>query len=90
VVSVNELIKEVMRARGYATDNFDQRVADLSVDHPAVAQHYRAAHALADSTGNQPVNTEGLRQAVVHYRARFAGLLQERSSLAPLQRDAHA
>jgi hypothetical protein len=90
VVSANELIKDVMRARGYPTDNFDQRVADLSVDHPAVVQHYRAAHALADSPGNQPGNTEELRQAVVHYRALFADLLQERSSLAPPHGDAHA
>jgi hypothetical protein len=90
VVGANELIKEVMRARGYQIDNFDQRVADLSVDHPAVVQHYRAAHALVDATGNQPVNTEELRQAVVHYRALFADLLQERSSIAPQHRDAHA
>jgi len=90
VVGANELIKDVMRARGYQTDDFDQRVADLSVDHPAVVQHYRAAHALADFTGSQPVNTEELRQAVVHYRALFADLLQERSSIAPQHRDAHA
>jgi hypothetical protein len=91
VVGANELIKDVMRARGYKIDNFDQRVADLSVDHPAVVQHYRAAHALMDPTGNQPVNTEELRQAVVHYRALFADLLQERSPIAPQQhRDAHA
>jgi hypothetical protein len=90
VVGANELIKDVMRARGYPTDDFDQRVADLSVDHPEVVQHYRAAHVLAESTDNQPVNTEELRQAVVHYRALFADLLQERSSIAPQHRDARA
>ncbi len=90
VAGANELIKDVMRARGYQTHDFDQRVADLSVEHPAAVQHYRAAHALADATGNQPVNTEELRQAVVHYHALFADLLQERSSIAPQQSDAHA
>jgi hypothetical protein len=90
VVGANELIKDVMRARGYPTDDFDQRVADLSVDHPEVVQHYRAAHLLAESTDNQPVDTEELRQAVVHYRALFADLLQERSSIAPQHRDARA
>jgi len=80
VVSANELIKEVMRARGYPSDDFEQRVADLSVDHAAVVQHYRAARALSDSNRNGQINTEELRQAVVHYRALFADLLQEPGS----------
>lgn len=77
VIAANELIKEVMRARGYPTDDFDQRVADLSVDHAAVIQHYRAARALSESSRNGQVQTEELRQAVVHFRALFADLLQE-------------
>jgi hypothetical protein len=80
VVSANELIKEVMRARGYPSDDFEQRVADLSVDHAAVVQHYRAARALSDSNRHGQINTEELRQAVVHYRALFADLLQEPGS----------
>jgi hypothetical protein len=52
-------------------DDFEQRAADLSVDHPAVVQHYRAARALA----NADRSTESLRQAIVHYRALFADLL---------------
>jgi len=89
VVGANELIKEVMRARGYSTDDFEQRVADLSVDHAGVVQHYRAARALADSSRNGEVHTEELRQAVVHYRALFADLLQEPASPAQL-REIHA
>jgi hypothetical protein len=77
VAGANQLIKEVMHARGYPEDGFEQRVADLSVDHPGVIQHYRAAHALAESSHKGHVNTEELRQAVVHYRALFADLLQE-------------
>jgi hypothetical protein len=75
VVGANELIKEVMRARGYPADDFDQNVADLSVDHAAVVQHYRAARALSDSNRSGQIHTEELRQAVVHYRALFADLL---------------
>jgi|HubBroStandDraft_6_1064221.scaffolds.fasta_scaffold110349_3 hypothetical protein len=86
----NELIKEVMRARGYPMDDFDQRVADLSVDHAAVVQHYRAARALSESSRNGQVNTEELRQAVVHYRALFADLLQEPASAPPSLRERHA
>jgi hypothetical protein len=90
VIGANDLIKEVMRARGYPVDDFDQRVADLSVEHPAVVQHYRAARALAESNRQGQVNTEELRQAVVHYRALFAELLQESGSLPHPLRELHA
>jgi len=89
VAGAHELINEVMRARGYPTDNFEQRVADLSVEHAAVVQHYRAAKALADANRDGQVNTEQLRQAVVHYRVLFADLLHEPNSEAGLSR-AHA
>ncbi len=90
VTGANELINEVMRARGYPTENFDQRVADLSVEHASVVQHYRAAKALADSNRNGQVNTEELRQAVVHYRMLFADLLQEPKAAGSGLRQAHA
>jgi hypothetical protein len=91
VVGANELIKEVMRARGYPSgDDFDQRVADLSVDHANVVQHYRAARALSESTGRGQVNTEDLRQAVVHYRALYADLLQETAVPSHRLREVHA
>jgi hypothetical protein len=89
-VAANDLIKELMRARGYPMDDFDQRVADLSVDHAAIVQHYRAARALTESNRNGQVNTEELRQAVVHYRALFADLLQESASPPPSLRERHA
>ncbi len=90
VTGANELINEVMRARGYPTEHFDQRVADLSVDHATVVQHYRAAKALADANRNGQVNTEELRQAMVHYRMLFADLLQEPRAGPPGLRHAHA
>jgi hypothetical protein len=77
VTAAHDLIKEVMRARGYAIEGFDQRVADLSVDHAPVVQHYRAAHELAAANREGRANTEELRQAMVHYRALFANLLEE-------------
>ena len=77
VTAANELINEVMRARGYPTLSFDQRVADLSVEHPTVVQHYRAAHELSRSVFNGNIDTEQLRQALVHYRMLFTDLLHE-------------
>ncbi len=90
VLAANDLIKEVMRARGYPSDDFEQRVADLSVDHAGVVQHYRAARALAESSRNGQVHTEELRQAVVHYRAMFADLLQEPGASQRPLRELHA
>jgi len=70
------LVKDVMNVRGYPVDNFEQRVADLSVDHADVVQHYRAARALAAARADGRASTEDLRQAMVHYRALFADLLE--------------
>lgn len=91
VLEANTLIKEVMLAIGYPADKFDQRTADLSVDHPNVVQHYRAAHALVESNQNGKADTEELRQAVVHYRALFAELIERQVvSADPALRQLHA
>jgi hypothetical protein len=79
----DRLVKEVMGVRGYPMADFDQRVADLSVDHANVVQHYRAARALAQSTEEGRATTEDLRQAMIHYRALFADLLETQSMEQP-------
>jgi hypothetical protein len=72
----DRLIVEVLERRGYPVGDFDSRVADLSVDHADVIGHYRAAHELVGrDDGPMPSDTEALRQAMVHYRALFAGLV---------------
>jgi hypothetical protein len=63
-----------MRQRGYPVDDFDQRAADISVDHPQIVENYRAAHDI--STSQQHANTEQQREAFVHYRALFEKLLE--------------
>ena len=55
--------------------DFEQRAADISVDHPLVVENYRAARALASRSRRGEANTEELRQAMVHYRALFGDLL---------------
>jgi hypothetical protein len=71
----HSLVIETMRERGYPTDDFEQRAADISVDHPDVVENYRAAHAIADRNDRGEASTEDLRQAMVHYRALFKRLL---------------
>jgi hypothetical protein len=67
---------EVMGDRGYpVADEFEQRAADVSVDHPEVVEHYRAAHAISARATAGDADTEDLRQAMVHFRALFVELL---------------
>ena len=86
----DELIKAVMAARGYEPEPFEDRVADLSVEHANVVQHYRAARALAASNRHGRADTEELRQALVHYRSLFSGLLEQPSEVVEHLREARA
>ena len=72
----DRLVQEVMKARGYPASDFDQRAADVSVDHPEMVQNYRQAHQIAQANERGDANTEDLRQAVVYYRALFIDLLE--------------
>jgi hypothetical protein len=70
------LVTEVMRERGYPVDDFERQSADISVDHPAVVENYRAAHDIHIAQQHSDVGTEQQRQAFVHYRALFEKLLE--------------
>jgi hypothetical protein len=85
VQAADSLIMAVMTAQGYDIESFDQRVADLSVDHAGVVQHYRAAHELAEARRAGRVDTEALRQAMVHHRALFADLLTPQATSQPFE-----
>ncbi|HEX3597886.1 MAG TPA: hypothetical protein VHU80_22410 [Polyangiaceae bacterium] len=85
----DQLITEVMRARGYPIEDFEHQAADLSVDHADVVQHYRAAQSLTNSKSEGATHTEELRQAIVHYRALFADLLQGAQSAPHSLHEAH-
>lgn len=73
----DDLLGEIMSARGYPLQDFDQRAEDLSVDHPRVVQNYRTAHDIADRHGRGDASTEDLRKAMIHYRALFDDLVDE-------------
>jgi FtsZ-interacting cell division protein ZipA len=76
VGDADALVMEVMRDRGYpVADEFDQRAADVSVDHPEVVEHYRAAHDISGRATAGEASTEDLRQAMVHFRLLFVELL---------------
>ena len=70
------LVKELMQTRGYPVGDFEQRAADISVDHPNVVSNYRAAREIAVRNKAGKATTEDIRQAMVHYRSLFEELLE--------------
>jgi hypothetical protein len=80
VVQADQLVRELMLKRGYPMADFDHRAADISVDHPAVVENYRAAQAIAARDERGEADTEELRKAVVHYRVLFDEMLEVREA----------
>jgi hypothetical protein len=76
VAEADDLVSSLMRTRGYPVSDFDQRAADVSVDHPRVVENYRAAHEIALRVGKNGASTEDLRAAMIHYRSLFEELVQ--------------
>ncbi|MDF3307089.1 hypothetical protein ACWEK5_14570 [Rhodococcus koreensis] len=76
VAAADRLVIHVMRERGYPIDDFDQRAADISVDHPKVVENYRTAHGIYLAQEQGDIGTEQQREAFVHYRELFEKLLE--------------
>lgn len=68
VAQADSLVTEAMGTRGYPMTDFEQRAADLSVDHPTVVQDYREAHQIAMLDAQGSASTEDLRRAMQRYR----------------------
>jgi hypothetical protein len=93
ILAADRLLGEVMAKCGYPMTDFEQRAADLSVEHPDVVENYRAAHALAQKHERGEADTEDLRQAMVHCKALFedlVGLPNGRDRQTATQEDRHA
>lgn len=75
VTAADRLVKELMQAKGYPMGDFEQRAADISVDHPHVVNNYRAARTVAHANERGEATTDHLRGAMVHYRSLFEDLL---------------
>lgn len=77
LTETDQLLGDVMSARGYPVSDFEQRTADISVDHPRVVENYRSAHQIALRHAQGQASTEDLRQAMIHYRTLFMDLVGE-------------
>jgi len=81
VTEADDLVSSLMKTRGYPVSDFDQRAADISVDHPRVVENYRSAHEIALRVGKDEATTEELRTAMIHYRSLFEELVQLPASM---------
>ena len=75
VTEADRLVDQLMQARGYPVADFEQRAADISVDHPRVVDNYRAARQVALRHRRGEATTEDLRKAILYYRSLFDDLL---------------
>jgi hypothetical protein len=82
VTEADDLVSAVMKTRGYPVSDFDQRAADISVDHPLVMENYRSAHEIALRVGKNEATTEDLRTAMIHYRSLFDELVHVPATVA--------
>lgn len=76
VLQADQLVRELMQKRGFPMADFEHRSADISVDHPALVDTYRAAQAIVVRDERGAADTEALRKAVVYFRVLFDELLE--------------
>jgi hypothetical protein len=76
VTEADELVSLLMLERGYPDGDFEQRSADISVNHPRLVQSFRTAHEIATRVGKDDSSTEDLRVAMVQYRSLFDELVE--------------
>jgi hypothetical protein len=77
VGEADRLVTQLIAERGYPTENYEEQLAQLSVEHARTLEHYRDAHEINIQNERGEASTEQLRVALVHYRALFSELLGE-------------
>jgi hypothetical protein len=82
-LEADKLLGAVMSARGYPATDFEHRAVEISVDHAAVVEHYRAGHEIALRHSQRQASTEDLRRGMVHYRTLFDELMEEEAVPMP-------
>ena len=75
VEGADKLVTAVMVARGYPRGDFEQRLADASVEHAQLVPDYRQARQIAERSRRGEASTEEMRQSLVCYRNLFQALL---------------
>jgi hypothetical protein len=86
VAEADQLLGDLMATCGYPMGDFEQRAADISVEHPIVTQNYRSAHEIAVRQAKGQASTEDLRRAMIHYRALFEDLVSQPKDTTVVER----
>jgi uncharacterized protein YneF (UPF0154 family) len=73
----DQLLSNVMKSKGYPVEDFEQGVADISVDFPELVVDYRGLHLIATRGDKEEVSTEEMRKAMIHARALFENLIKD-------------
>jgi hypothetical protein len=81
VTEADELVNSLLVARGYPVGAFDQRAADISVNHATLVGPYRDANSIALRATRNEATTEELRSAIIQYRTLFDALLGANSQI---------
>ena len=75
VDDADQLLSDIMHARGYSIDDRNDRLADLCTAYPDRASDFRETHALFIKNRSGNASTEELRKAFVHLRSLFDEML---------------
>jgi hypothetical protein len=76
IQKADQLISQVMKAKGYPVEDFEQQAADISVDYPNLVRDYRGLHLIAIKGRDDDISTEEMRQAMIHGRDLFNILMR--------------
>jgi hypothetical protein len=71
LMEADELVTQLLQARGYPASDFDQSVENISVHFPRLTEDYRFAHTVAMRSARGEATTEELRTAMIQYRSLF-------------------
>ena len=75
VDDADQLLSDIMHARGYSIDDRNDRLADLCAAYPDRASDFRQTHELFIKSQSGNASTEELRKAFVHFRSLFDEML---------------
>jgi hypothetical protein len=75
VIEADEMMNNLLQTCGYPVGSFEQRAADVSVNHSRIVEPYRRANAITVRAGRNEATTEELRSAMILYRALFEEFL---------------
>ena len=75
VSRADQLLAEIMRTRGYSTENIHERMLDIAAAYPHHSEQYREAGRILELHSRSEASTDELRMAFLHYRTIFDDLL---------------